>query len=350
MLNLYGNSDEERARDALCRVRFSEGQVDAVSIRIVPGPRRLVSTYSSTAATMVIGYTLNQSYHQWFDYTDYLARVLNDEYLFGNLEQRVKFIHVTPPWMLEFITRQLQARSIDPKEFGIEAIAVSGGFVTTRTRSTIVDEWNAEYLSTYSCGEIRFGEARDDASRPGCYRLGPTMYAEILDPDCYRPVGPGEAGTMVLTSLYPFQQVMPLIRYDTGDLVQRVEEIGWDGLPPIDRFVVIGRKQHCVRISDRHFVGPGDVLSAVADVPEVPQFPYPRFHLEVRERPVVTVHLKIEIVEASPARQVAISERIAAVLKKIVANRDPALSGLEATCQLLTKGELSDYCRLYPDR
>jgi phenylacetate-CoA ligase len=47
-------------------------------------------------------------------------------------------------------------------------------------------------------------------------------YPEILDVDTGQPVGPGERGELVFTSLY--RKAMPLLRYRTRDIVERASE------------------------------------------------------------------------------------------------------------------------------
>jgi phenylacetate-CoA ligase len=44
------------------------------------------------------------------------------------------------------------------------------------------------------------------------------VYPEVLDPETDRPVGPGEVGELVFTSLY--RQALPLVRYRTRDMVR----------------------------------------------------------------------------------------------------------------------------------
>ena len=57
----------------------------------------------------------------------------------------------------------------------------------------------------------------------GPWIFEPHVIPEAVHPRTFEQVGPGEVGVLLLTSLYPFTQQMPLIRYVTGDLVEVVE-------------------------------------------------------------------------------------------------------------------------------
>ncbi|MFC6083209.1 phenylacetate--CoA ligase family protein [Sphaerisporangium aureirubrum] len=47
-------------------------------------------------------------------------------------------------------------------------------------------------------------------------------HVEVLDPVTYRPVAPGETGSLVVTPLLPYRECTLLLRYATGDLVRRL--------------------------------------------------------------------------------------------------------------------------------
>ena len=69
---------------------------------------------------------------------------------------------------------------------------------------------------------------------------------EILHPDTQEPVGPGEAGIVTITSLV--QEVMPLVRYVTGDLVRRETEPCPCGRAD-ETIEVLGRLEETVEIA-----------------------------------------------------------------------------------------------------
>jgi hypothetical protein len=47
---------------------------------------------------------------------------------------------------------------------------------------------------------------------------------EVVDPATGRSVGPGEIGSVTITPYFPYRECMPLLRYDTRDMVTRLAE------------------------------------------------------------------------------------------------------------------------------
>jgi phenylacetate-coenzyme A ligase PaaK-like adenylate-forming protein len=360
-LHVYGNYDEERATELLRQLRSPHAKEEMLPLRIIPGPRRLFSpTYPGLGNPgLVIGYSSNQDNHQWFDYTDYLAEVLNSSYWFGGKAERIGIVHITPPWMLEFITRKLVDRGIDPSEFGLEVIAVSGGFTTSRTRKIVEEIWKSEYTSSYSCSEVSAGEALEYCQFPGVFRPGPTFYCEIVDPESYEPVDYGEHGLVLLTSLYPFQQVMPFIRYNTGDIAERVLPLdneddngAEDTEYSVSALRPIGRTGDCLRLGPRHYFGTREVLDALAPFDEIPHVPYPRYELElVCADDSRSIQLSVETVEMSEGKREWLRSHI---LRNLTDQYDFETwsdeGPLSFKCTLVTKDNLRNYCRLVPSR
>jgi phenylacetate-CoA ligase len=248
--------------------------------------------------------------------------------------------------MLEFITRKFVDRGIDPAAFGVRLVGISGGFSTSRARRFVERIWKAAYASSYSCSEVASGEALEDPRSPSVYRPGPTLYCEVVDPDSLEPVAPGEHGRVLVTSLHPFQQVMPFIRYDTGDIAERVAT-GDEGGGSL-AFRPIGRVSDCLRLGPRHFFGTRAVLEALSPFDDIPQVPCPRYRLSLGGRPgQPSIDLSVETVEISDGRR----ERLRAeIVKTLRAHAWSLPRAATLTCDLVRKGELRDYCRLVPDR
>lgn len=98
---------------------------------------------------------------------------------------------------------------------------------------------SAEVRQTYSLSEI-FGGAGRSGLR-GTYESDPYVIAEIVD-DHDERVADGQVGELVLTEMFPFVQVQPLIRYRTGDLARLVEQSS----PGRLRFEILGRRSNCL--------------------------------------------------------------------------------------------------------
>lgn len=358
-LQVYGNYDEERAVDLLRQLRNPPDMHGGLPLRIVPGPRRLYSPthHGIGGPGLVLGYSSNQDNHQWFDYTDYLAEVLNGTYWFGREARRIGSVHITPPWMLEFITRKFTDRGIDPSEFKVGAIGISGGFTTARTVKIVEQVWRAKYTSSYSCTEVASGAALEYRDAPGVYRPGPSLYCEIVDPDTHEPVDYGEHGIVLLTSLYPFQQVMPFIRYNTGDIAERVlldddAEVEAEVDCGVSALRPIGRTGDCLHLGRRKYFGTREVLDALAPFDEIPHVPYPRYELELAGNGESRIiRLRAETVEISEEKRESLRTQIQ---KNLVTHYElNPLSDeipLSFECTLVAKDTLLSYPRLVPSR
>jgi phenylacetate-coenzyme A ligase PaaK-like adenylate-forming protein len=99
----------------------------------------------------------------------------------------------------------------------VEMIVTSGSYVSRALRERARRLFNAVIVDRYSLSEV-FGGATEDAST-GWYRFDPCLYAEVVNPVTKQPVESG-VGLLLLTALHPFQIVQPMVRYDTGDLVE----------------------------------------------------------------------------------------------------------------------------------
>lgn len=96
----------------------------------------------------------------------------------------------------------------------------------------------AEVVEKYSLSEI-FGGATK-VWPAASFVLDPYVVGEVVD-EGGAPVAPGRVGELVLTELFPFVQMQPLVRYRTGDVVLLVE----DGDEAF-RFEWWGRRHECI--------------------------------------------------------------------------------------------------------
>jgi hypothetical protein len=87
-------------------------------------------------------------------------------------------------------------------------------------RRAIEHDWDARVVEIYGSNEtMLMGVGCPQGRLHLCTDL---IEAEVLDPETHAPVPPGQAGVMTITSLV--HEVMPLVRYFTGDLVRVARE------------------------------------------------------------------------------------------------------------------------------
>jgi phenylacetate-CoA ligase len=80
----------------------------------------------------------------------------------------------------------------------------------------IRDNWNCDVYTHYGHTEFGFGCAVDCSCHDGLHLRNLDLIFEIIDLQANKPVKPGEAGEIVITTVS--NEAMPLIRYRTGNI------------------------------------------------------------------------------------------------------------------------------------
>jgi phenylacetate-coenzyme A ligase PaaK-like adenylate-forming protein len=96
-------------------------------------------------------------------------------------------------------------------------------------------------------------------------------YVEVVDLDSGQPVAPGELGSVAITPYYPYRECMPVLRYDTRDVVRRLPEepLSCDlaGTPATSR--ILGKADALLRSNGR-FVTTRDIVEVLEALPSAP--------------------------------------------------------------------------------
>lgn len=106
----------------------------------------------------------------------------------------------------------------DPRKdlASVRVVFCGGAVLPPSLRRVIQDDWQARVVEIYGSNEtMLLGVSCTQGRLHLCSEL---IEAEVLDPVTHRPAQPGERGVLTVTSLV--HEVMPLVRYFTGDLVR----------------------------------------------------------------------------------------------------------------------------------
>jgi phenylacetate-CoA ligase len=125
-----------------------------------------------------------------------------------------------------------------------------------------VESWGLELFMQTGLGDV--GAATECREHDGYHFWEDTAYAEHLEPGGSGPVGDGERGELVTTTLV--DKIAPLIRYRSDDLVRLTREPCACGRTH-GRMWPLGRKGDEVVVDGRSVL-PGDVWAAIESVPE----------------------------------------------------------------------------------
>ena len=128
----------------------------------------------------------------------------------------------TPTYALR-LAQEAATLGIDLPGSAVQRVILSGepaGSIP-QTKALIEEQWGAKAYDTAGMTEIGTIMVFECAHQPGgTHIIEDHVIEEVIDPDTLEPVGYGEPGERVVTSLG--RGSTPLIRYRTGDLVCRV--------------------------------------------------------------------------------------------------------------------------------
>lgn len=201
--------------------------------------------------------------------------VLERSYDLPGVESRVSVLTGTER-MVMALTAYLEAEGFDFVRSSVRTISLFGGHVPVARKQLLARMWGGavEIRDQYSLTEM-FGGARE-CGFGGPWIFDPHVIPEVVHPTTHAPLDAG-VGVLLLTSLYPFVQQMPLVRYFTGDLVEVVE--GRDS-PGGLKVRYLGRLVRSILDLDASAVRPvllsGPLYEELLELPDVaitPRFP-----------------------------------------------------------------------------
>ena len=100
----------------------------------------------------------------------------------------------------------------------IKSVLLSTDYLPHAVRRVIEDTWGCEVFDHYGMTEMGWGGGVECAAHQGYHLREADLYVEIVDPLTGEPLGEGQTGEVVFTTLN--RRGMPLIRYRTGDVAR----------------------------------------------------------------------------------------------------------------------------------
>lgn len=152
------------------------------------------------------------------------ANLLQACFAFPGVEPQISVV-VGGDLLVKALTAYLIENGIDPAALGVRSLVFTGGYTTTRTKQLLARLWRASVIDRFSMSEVFGGAVQVVPGGP--FLFDTEVIAEVLDPGTLQPIERG-IGALVMTSLYPFSQMMPMVRYYTGDLVEVVSGSQFD--------------------------------------------------------------------------------------------------------------------------
>jgi phenylacetate-coenzyme A ligase PaaK-like adenylate-forming protein len=119
--------------------------------------------------------------------------------------------------ILRAFTSFVHQRRSGPAHSHLRHLITYSNYLSRRSRMWYSDVWGVEVTDRYGLSEA-VGGATQEATC-GWYHFDPVVIPEVVGHRSRQPMREG-VGVLVLTTLFPFQECQPLIRYWTGDLVE----------------------------------------------------------------------------------------------------------------------------------
>ncbi|MDX2167454.1 MAG: AMP-binding protein, partial [Deltaproteobacteria bacterium] len=123
------------------------------------------------------------------------------------------------PVLLHDVARH---QGLDPREVfrTVKVVFCGGAVLPPALRRAIETDWDARVVEIYGSNETMLMGV--GCPRGRLHLCDELLAFELLDPETHAPVAPGAPGVVTITSLQ--HEVMPLVRYVTGDLARLVPE------------------------------------------------------------------------------------------------------------------------------
>jgi phenylacetate-CoA ligase len=195
-----------------------------------------------------------------------------------------------------------QYQGMDPRQVfdTVRVVFCGGAVLPPALRRAIETDWSARVVEIYGSNETMLMGV--GCPRGRLHLCSDLLEFEVLDPDTHQPVPDGTPGVATVTSLV--HQVMPLVRYFTGDVVRRAAAPCDCGLPG-PTADVLGRFDDAIEIGGgrtTHY----DMLDAAYDFAD--RLGTRIFFILIRPH---TLHLLIEVAQPHSARDSAAERRLA---------------------------------------
>lgn len=146
-----------------------------------------------------------------------VLHLLDTSFSFDGYTSRIRVI-TGPTAKIKLLTALALERDHRLDSSDVRLVSVFGDNLSPHWEALLRACWGAEVEEGYGMSEAPGVAARRDRTGRAKFVFMPTSVCELLDIDSDQSLAAG-VGRLVVTTLLPFSQSMPLIRYDTGDII-----------------------------------------------------------------------------------------------------------------------------------
>ena len=158
-----------------------------------------------------------------------------------------------------------------PADFRLRRIDCGGEILSPSLRAAAVETFGGRVNDAFGMTEV-IPVTATTCSQDHLHHDLSTGLIELLDLTSGEPAAAGVLSTVVITPYYPFRECMPVFRYDTRDVVRKLDDAPLTceiaGLPGTSQ--IVGKAEHLLRLGPRDVITPRDVVEAVEALPSQP--------------------------------------------------------------------------------
>lgn len=265
------------------------------------------------------------------------VRLLERTFTVNGKKRKISSITGTPISIAQ-LTRYLVTEKLQHLMKQVKQLNTTGQYVTPYQQQILEKTWQCPVNNCFSLTELFLGALSCD--KCGYFHFQPYGIAENLQLGSDHPLDQGR-GRLILTGFYPFTQMMPLIRYATGDLVESRVTGCINGNVG---FKFLGRITDSLDLSDfvnkGCFLAAGEVLEILDSIPDIyrPRLPdpmpesispvegMPAFRLHQDENGIARLDAELRYhPQAFPKRVRQLKNSINKELKKIIPGLHPLI-------------------------
>lgn len=279
-VRLYISKEEIDAADYYTRVMesYTSKDINHESISLFVGSLTpvMVRTLSDFMMVSEVDYLPGRAFDKIIDDLLYAHNL-------PNFPSKISAVYVNSARWIRLLTKAMAKKGIQPASLGVREFWVLDS-VSEASKKWIKEAWNADVHCIFSLAECVGGAYQCEF---GNYHYDLRSYPEIIGFETSETVNEGEEGRLLLTTLHPFQQTMPLIRYSTGDIVMRGPDACKCGEAGASFSKVLGKTKFCIYLGhlieseeNRKWIGHYEVRDALEEYPEY-------FIIEGYEAPII---------------------------------------------------------------
>jgi phenylacetate-CoA ligase len=184
-----------------------------------------------------------------------------------------------PSYLAEMVEAARRMR-LGPGDFRLRRIDCGGEVLSTHLAAAAMQTFGASVTDVFAMTEVLPVSGRTCSHGHLHHDLN-TGFVEVVDPATGLGVRPGELGSVTITPYFPYRECMPLLRYETRDMVRQLAEddvtCELAGMPATS--AILGKADHLVLPQGRP-VTPREIVEVLDGL--APVTGPARFQLEPR--------------------------------------------------------------------